>query len=335
MTRERVTLALATFGAVVVFVADTYFVSEAIPIIFYAVPVLAASYYLAPRSVAGLGILVLLLHAVSALVDRAPFRTWALDALALVAIGTLGTALSSNLQRARALSETLARQVRRSEEYNRVISHDLRSPLTIILGKAQMIQRSPGKADVAAQSAQAIVVSARRMNVMIQDLADSARLESGQLRLNSRSLDLGRTIRDLVERMTEVSGMERCEVQVETDLPSVRADPDRLERILTNLLGNALKYSTPGTPIRLTATSGHGEAIVSVVDQGPGIAPADLPHLFERYFRARGDTEHREGLGLGLGLYITRGLVAAHGGRIWVDSEVGKGSTFTFTLPFA
>jgi signal transduction histidine kinase len=153
------------------------------------------------------------------------------------------------------------------------------------------------------------------------------------LRLSPQSLDLGQFIGDLKERMAEVSGMERCEVQVAEDLPLVSADPDRLERILANLLGNSLKYSTPGTPIRLTVARGHEEAVVSVTDEGPGIAADDLPHLFERYFRASGDAEHHEGLGLGL--YITRGLVEAQGGRIWAASEAGKGSTFAFTVPFA
>jgi signal transduction histidine kinase len=333
MTRERQILVLATLVALGVFAADTIDLIETVPIVFYAIPVLLAAYFLSPRLVAGLAAFVVLLQTVSAFIDRIPVRSWALDALALVVIGILGAALSSNIRRAGELAEARARQVRESEEYTRVISHDLRLPLTIILGQAQLIQRSAEKADLVARSAQAIVVSARRMNAMIDDLVDSARLESGQLRLNSRPLDLGRAIHDLTERMTGLSGMERYEVRVEADLPRVRADPDRLERILSNLIGNALKYSTPGTPIVLSATSGPGEAIVSVADRGSGIASADLPRLFERYFRAPGGIEHREGLGLGL--YITRALVEAHGGRIWVESEVGAGSTFTFTLPFA
>jgi len=108
------------------------------------------------------------------------------------------------------------------------------------------------------------------------------------------------------------------------------ADPNRLERMLGNLLSNAIKYSGTGAEITVRVRERGGEAIVTVSDRGPGIDPKDLPHLFERGYRAARD-ESTEGLGLGL--YITRLLVEAHGGRIWVDSEVGRGSSFNFTLP--
>jgi signal transduction histidine kinase len=113
----------------------------------------------------------------------------------------------------------------------------------------------------------------------------------------------------------------------------VLADPDRLERILMNLLTNALKYSAPGTPVTVALARRDGQVVTAVSDQGPGIPPDELPHLFERYYRARETRERKEGLGLGL--YITKGLVEAHGGRLWVESQVGKGSTFSFSLPAA
>ncbi len=107
---------------------------------------------------------------------------------------------------------------------------------------------------------------------------------------------------------------------------------DRLERILTNLLSNALKYSDPGTPVWMQAQPLDGEVRIAVKDQGRGIAPEHVPHLFEKFYRA---DSSRKAEGIGLGLYITRLMVEAHGGRIWVESEVGKGSTFSFTLPIA
>jgi two-component system phosphate regulon sensor histidine kinase PhoR len=110
------------------------------------------------------------------------------------------------------------------------------------------------------------------------------------------------------------------------------ADPSRLERILTNLISNALKYSPPEAEVVVRAERVDSCLQVSVVDRGIGIAPEDLPHLFERFYRTRGS---RKAEGLGLGLYITRMLVEAHGGRIWAESELGKGSTFSFTLPLA
>jgi signal transduction histidine kinase len=107
------------------------------------------------------------------------------------------------------------------------------------------------------------------------------------------------------------------------------ADYNRLERILTNVLSNALKYSDPGTPVWVRARQTGHEVEVAITDQGYGIAPDDLSRLFERFYRAK----ETRAEGIGLGLYITKQLVEAHGRRIWVESEVGKGSTFTFTLP--
>jgi len=221
------------------------------------------------------------------------------------------------------------------EEYIHTISHDLRAPLTVIQGQAQMLERTLGRRAADSpprRSAEAIRTSAKRMNAMIQDLVDAAGIEAGQLRMDVRPLDLHAGISDLKERLAAVGG-ERIRVEAPEKLPQVSADPDRVERILTNLLTNALKYSLPGTPVTVTLTKRKGEVVTAVSDRGPGIPPDALPHLFERYYRAREAREHRAGLGLGL--YIAKGLVEAHGGRIWVESRAGQGSTFYFTLPAA
>ena len=215
------------------------------------------------------------------------------------------------------------------EDYIHSISHDLRAPLTIIQGHAQMIQRGGDRTDMVLSSAVAITSSARRMSLMIQDLADSARLEAGQMRLETRPVDLDRMVSDLLTQLTGAMDVGRIKVNIPTRLPYVNADPNRLERILINLITNALKYSRPGTDVSILAKPVDGEVVTSVTDQGQGIAPEDLPHIFERFYRAKGT---RRGDGLGLGLYITKGLVEAHGGRIWVESELGKGSTFHFSL---
>jgi len=219
------------------------------------------------------------------------------------------------------------------EEYVHIISHDLRSPLTVALGRAQMIQRAPGKPDSVRKSADAIVTSLQRLNAMIQDLVDSTRLEIGQMKPKLRPVDLRSFILDLKERLAGTLEAERIHVSVPEGLPPVSADPVQLERILMNLLTNALKYSAPGTPVTVSVAQRDGQVVTSVIDQGRGIPPEDLPHLFERFFRSRLARQQREGLGLGL--YITKMLVEAHGGRIWVQSELGKGSTFSFTLPTA
>jgi PAS domain S-box-containing protein len=219
------------------------------------------------------------------------------------------------------------------EDYVHTISHDLRAPLTVVLGQARMAMRAAGSASAVNKAAEAIVTSAHRMNSMIQDLVDSSRLESGQLQLNLAPVDLPALIRDLRERMAGALGgqAERVKVEAAEGLPPVLADRDRLERILTNLVSNALKYSSPESTVEIALTRRDGEVVTSVVDQGQGIPAQELPRLFERFYRAQEAREHGEGLGLGL--YITKRLVEAHGGRIRVESQVGTGSTFSFTLP--
>ena len=234
------------------------------------------------------------------------------------------------------VGERLAVAGTQAEEHVHAICHDLRAPLTVVQGHAQLVLRALEKAGLKGpewRSAEAILTSARRMSAMIQNLADSTRLESGQLKLSRAQVDMRKLVLDLAARLAAATEPARLRVDAPTNLPPAWADPDCLERILTNLLGNALKYSAPGTPVVVSLGVCEGEIVTSVSDEGPGIAPEELPHLFERYYRTRQAQEHGEGLGLGL--YITRGLVEAHGGRIWVESQVGKGSTFSFTLPVA
>jgi PAS domain S-box-containing protein len=218
------------------------------------------------------------------------------------------------------------------EDLIRAVSHDLRNPLAVVLGQAQIALRYAEKVDLVRKSAEAIDTSARRMNVMIQDLVDVARMEGGQLRLDKRPTDLISFLYDLLERVKTVMHAERIKIDITQEIPPVAADPDRLERILVNLLSNALKYSPPETEVTLSARRKGDEVIVSVADRGLGIAPQDVSQLFQRYYRAKGA---RKTEGLGLGLYISRMLVEAHGGHIWVESETGQGSTFHFTLPAA
>ncbi|MBI2865500.1 MAG: PAS domain S-box protein [Chloroflexi bacterium] len=219
------------------------------------------------------------------------------------------------------------------EQYVHTISHDLRNPLTIIQGQAQFLRRAletTGVKEMERRNVEAIITSARRMNAMIQDLVDSARVEAGQLQLERRPVDLKSFMSELLQRGTGVLDVGRVRLEIPADLPPVSADPNRLERIITNLLTNALKYSPPGTEVSIVANRTDGEVRVSVTDKGVGIGPDDLPHIFERFYMAKGA---RKTEGLGLGLYITKMLVEAHGGSVWVESEMGKGSTFHFSLP--
>ncbi len=212
------------------------------------------------------------------------------------------------------------------EDLLRAVSHDLRNPLQVVLLQGERLQRAL-QADPARRTAAAILVASKRMERMLRDLADSARAESGALELAARPVGLRGFVGELLQETEGVLDAGRVVNAVPEDVPAVLADPDRLERILVNLIGNALKYSRDEVSVR---ASQEGATVrISVADRGPGISSGDLQRVFERYYRG----QRHEGEGLGLGLYIVRKLVEAHGGLIWVESRLGEGSTFTFTLP--
>jgi signal transduction histidine kinase len=224
----------------------------------------------------------------------------------------------------------LRRLQEQQDDLVRTVSHDLRTPLTVAQGHAQILQRLlASEHAVAHRSLEAILTSAKRMNRMIQDLVDSARLEAGRLRLEPLPIHLETFIPAFLERAKGSMQVQRIRVDIPPDLPAVQVDPGALERMLENLLTNALKYSAPESEVVLKVRGGE-QVTVCVEDQGVGISPEEVPQLFKRYYRGT-NTSKREGVGLGL--HITRMLAEAHGGKISVKSEPGKGSSFSFTLP--
>src|SRR5690606_34127540 len=162
-------------------------------------------------------------------------------------------------------------------------------------------------------------------------LLESSRLESSTVPLDLEPLDLAEVVRASATHVVGPGEGGRIVVDA-PDAVVTRMDPEQIERVVTNLLRNALQHAPGSTPIRVTVRSGAGGPVVSVADEGPGIAPEALGRLFERYQRL---APRAGGDGHGLGLYISRLIVEAHGGRIWVESEPGKGSTFSFSLPVA
>lgn len=216
------------------------------------------------------------------------------------------------------------------------LSHDLRNPLTAVLGRAQLLHHTLVRKGLTqeSQAADAVVKNAQRMAALLDDMMDLAHLEAGDFRLDVKPLDLVAFLREVKERLAGAFAAERITIQAaQAETLTVLADAARLERIVANLLSNASKYSTPGTPILVGVQRGEGEAIVAVTDQGEGIAPEDLPLLFDRFYRARSPRLSKKPSGLGLGLFVVKRLVEAHGGKVWVESELGKGSTFAFSLP--
>ena len=218
------------------------------------------------------------------------------------------------------------------EDLLRAVSHDLRNPLQIVLLQAERILRlAPLDAEKERKAATTIGAAAKQMGVMIRELVEAVRLET-QLELRPEPLDLARWVPERLALTAGVLDVGRVEYDLCPGLPPVFADASRLDRVLTNLVGNALKYSPPPAPVRIAAEVRADALVVSVQDRGVGIAPDDVPRLFRRFQRGR-LTQRTEGLGLGL--YIVRTLVEAHGGRVWVESVPGEGSTFSFTLPLA
>ncbi|HEY3376216.1 MAG TPA: PAS domain S-box protein [Armatimonadota bacterium] len=222
----------------------------------------------------------------------------------------------------------------RQRLYLHTVSHDLRNPLAVIHGHARLLEEElAGPDDPSRFSVEAIVRSSQRMNSMIQDLVEAARLEGGQLQLHRQPIDLADYLDNLFQRWAVAMDTRRIRVEIPRDLPAVSADDDRLERILSNLLSNAMKYSPADAPILVRAhRDEQGGVLLTITDHGHGISPDDLPHLFERFYRSK---KMQKAEGIGLGLYITKILVEAHGGVIGVDSTLGQGSTFSFTLPLA
>lgn len=219
------------------------------------------------------------------------------------------------------------------DQWTAVIAHDLRQPLSAIAAYADLLalkSEREGKPD--AQVAH-IVESARQMNRMIADLLDIQSIEAHQLRLVRQPVDVKSFLSRVIERSAGFTKGHRIEVFVAQGTPAhFEADPGRLEQILNNLLSNAVKYGRPAGIIEVSVAPHNGGVDFSVENEGEGIAPSEVPHLFERFRRAAKDHGIK---GLGLGLYITKGLVESHGGRIWVESVPGEKTAFRFTIPAA
>jgi signal transduction histidine kinase len=215
------------------------------------------------------------------------------------------------------------------------VSHDLRIPLTVIHGHTQMLEAllARPEAETERQAClRAIQRNALRMDTMIHDLMEMARVEGGQLRLARQPIDIAAYLPELLARLEPALPVARVTLELAAGLPPVSADPDRLDRIVTNLLSNALKYSEPDAPVAVRATAADGVVALAVRDNGRGIPAEHLPRIFERFYRI---DDARKADGLGIGLYITRLLAEAHGGQIAVESQPGAGSTFTCSLPRA
>jgi signal transduction histidine kinase len=237
-------------------------------------------------------------------------------------------ALIDHAARVRAREEA----TRLKEDFLSAAAHDLKTPLTTVVAQAQFLERKAVR-DPAAPSdlegLRRIVREGQRLAALVTDLLDAARMEQGRLISDREPVDLGELVTEVVSRQN--ASPHSCELDVRGAIVG-NYDRKRIEQLVENLVENAKKYSPEATPVRVEVWQQNGEARITVRDQGIGIPPADLPKIFERFARAS-NVDDRKFHGMGLGLYICRGIVEEHGGRIWAESEVGRGSTFQVALP--
>ncbi len=212
------------------------------------------------------------------------------------------------------------------------LSHDLRTPLAVITGAASSLRDTSGTLAAGARSdlLDSILEESQRMNRLIANLLDMIRVETGSLQVQKEWQPLEDAVGVALIRLGDRLKDHPVEVRLPPDLPLVPLDAVLLEQVFINLLENAAKYTPPGTPIEIAASEGAGLVNVSVSDRGPGITPGEEERIFEKFHRSEGAPP---GKGVGLGLTISRGIVMAHGGRIWAENRPDGGAAFRFTLP--
>ena len=210
------------------------------------------------------------------------------------------------------------------------VSHELRSPLTSVKGYTSLLLNRWDrlKDDQKKMMLEQVNHDADRVTRLITELLDISRLELGRLVLRRQLVDVREVAALVVEKVTMDQPALDATIVVGDEVPKVYADPDKVEQVLTNLVENACKYASP-TGLRIEVKRAEADLVVSVTDHGEGISAVDLPQVFRKFFRR----DLSKPTGTGLGLWISRGLVEAHGGKLTASSTVGQGTTFTFTLP--
>jgi len=204
-----------------------------------------------------------------------------------------------------------------------IVSHELRTPVALIKGYASTLRRDDAKWDRATinDSLAVIEEEADRLSRMIDDLLDASRLQAGGLSLSRADVSLPAMAERLAERFRIQSKKHKFVVAFPQDFPVLLADENRIEQVLSNLISNAIKYASEGE-IRISGQVRPEQVIICVSDQGPGIEPNDLPHIFDRFYRSTKAVKNTKGAGLGL--YLARAIIEAHGGRIWVDTSTSS-----------
>jgi signal transduction histidine kinase len=317
----------------------------------YGLPVLVAAHRLRPGAVATTAVFVTLLNIASGLLQETPRSVWLLYTLGLVSASYLAVLLARErhvLARERQVSDRRAAEAdartREADEARQglrdfvsMASHELRTPAAAVLGLAQLLQRRRGarpdaEAPKTLASLAAIEQAAQRMRRLLDDLVDAGRAGAGHFAVTPGPVDAVDLVRDVVAMRQAAAPNHRMTVQLPPAPERLHGtwDRARLEQVLANLVTNAVRYAPEGSEIRVAGCRRGAEVVLCVADQGPGIAEADVQRLFRQFSRLPRDAGVP---GMGLGLYLSRAIAEAHGGRLWVESQVGAGSTFYLALP--
>jgi PAS domain S-box-containing protein len=259
-------------------------------------------------------------------------------------IGTtqdIGDRKQLEAQKARLLeAERFAREgaeaaSRLREDLVAIVSHDLRNPLSAITTSVALLHRATAVDDTGRTKKyiEAIGRSAERMKRLISDLLDMASIDGGHMAVEPRPQSATALLQEAVEMLQPVATDKSLRLEADDVQPPIaaQADKERVLQVLSNLVGNAIKFTQEGGSIHVRAESADDMVRFSVIDTGQGVSEEQLPHLFDRYWQAKKAGR----MGIGLGLSIAKGIVDAHGGQIWAESALGKGTAFHFTLPMA
>lgn len=214
-----------------------------------------------------------------------------------------------------------------------VISHELKTPVALIKGYVSTLRREDATWDrqIVEDSLQVIEEEADRLTELIENLLDASRLQAGALAINLSDVSIQALAERIAERFRTQTSAHTIVVDFHPDFPVILGDEDRLSQVFSNLISNAIKYSPKGGEIRISGQVLPEQVVVCVSDQGPGIAVDDIPHVFDRFYRA--SEASRTTKGAGLGLYLAKAVIEAHGGSIWVDPKPDSGARFCFSLP--
>jgi two-component system sensor histidine kinase KdpD len=244
------------------------------------------------------------------------------------------------IERARLRQESLQVEVLRRTDTLRAallssVSHDLRTPLSSIKAAASSLLQDDVQWDEEARRSFTLSIErqADRLNRLVENLLDMSRIEGGALKPEKEWYPVDELIHDVLGQMEPLLQGRVVETHLPDDLPPVQLDYLEIDQVLTNLIENALRYTPAQSAIEIGAQAGDGEVEISVADRGSGIPPDEIDHIFDKFYRVKATDGSARSVGSGLGLAVSKGLVEAHGGRIWAENRPGGGAVFRFTLP--